>query len=112
MCWRGRIVSSGDQCAFEFQNSNLKAKMQNSSSFRGPMNPKPAIRNSKYVLVAVLLLVLCYSAEAQQPKKVPHIGWIFGSSLSSSNTSRRMELFREGLGELGYIEGKNIIIEW
>ena len=49
-------------------------------------------------------------AEAQQPKKVPQIGFL--SSSSPSAVSARLEAFRQGLRELGYVEGKNIIIEY
>ena len=49
-------------------------------------------------------------AEAQQPTKVPRIGYLSGSGLSV--LAARIEAFRQGLRELGYVEGKNIIIEW
>ena len=49
-------------------------------------------------------------ADAQQPAKIPRIGFLFVSSLSSNLA--RANAFRQGLRELGYIEGKNIIIEW
>ena len=48
--------------------------------------------------------------EAQQPKKVPRIGFLSG--VSPSAISARIEAFRQGLRELGYVEGKNIVIEW
>ena len=60
--------------------------------------------------VCAMLLALRFYAEAQQPAKVPHIGFLFVSSLSSD--SARTEAFRQGLRELGYVEGKNIVIEW
>jgi putative ABC transport system substrate-binding protein len=47
-------------------------------------------------------------AVAQQPAKVPRIGYLSGGSLLSGNA----EAFRQGLRELGYVEGKNIVIEW
>jgi putative tryptophan/tyrosine transport system substrate-binding protein len=62
------------------------------------------------ILVAVVLLAVAVIAEAQQPKKVPRIGYLVISSLSGSES--RAEAFRQGLRELGYVEGKNIIIEW
>jgi len=49
-------------------------------------------------------------AEAQQAKKVPRIGFL--ATVSPSNISDRTEAFRQGLRELGYVEGKNIVIEW
>jgi putative ABC transport system substrate-binding protein len=48
--------------------------------------------------------------EAQQPKKVPRIGYLIAASPSSN--SNRIEAFRQGLRELGYVEGKDIIIEY
>ena len=62
------------------------------------------------ILIAVVLLVLGVIAEAQQPKKVPRIGFLSG--VSASSVSARVEAFRQGLRELGYVEGKNIVIEW
>jgi putative ABC transport system substrate-binding protein len=48
--------------------------------------------------------------EAQQPKKVPRIGYL--SSVDSASESTRSEAFRLALRELGYIEGQNIAIEY
>ena len=61
------------------------------------------------VLVA-LLLAFSFSAEAQQPAKIPRIGFL--SATSSSTVSARLEAFHQGLRELGYVEGKNIDIEY
>jgi putative ABC transport system substrate-binding protein len=55
-----------------------------------------------------IIFALCLPAEAQQPK-VPRIGFLFGASPSAN--AGRIEAFRQGLRELGYIEGKNVIIE-
>src|SRR5882724_10138449 len=62
------------------------------------------------ILVALVLLAVAVMAHAEQPARVPRIGFLFVSSLSSN--SARMEAFRQGLHELGYVEGKNIVIEW
>ena len=48
-------------------------------------------------------------AQAQQPTKVPRIGYLTANSPSAE--SARTEAFRQGLRELGYVEGKNIVIE-
>jgi putative ABC transport system substrate-binding protein len=48
-------------------------------------------------------------ADAQQAVKIPRIGILMGGS---SAPGPREEAFRKGLSELGYVEGKNIIIEW
>ena len=62
------------------------------------------------ILVAVILLTVAVVTEAQQPKKVPRIGYLTGSSPSAR--SARIEAFGQGLRELGYVEGKNIVIEY
>jgi putative tryptophan/tyrosine transport system substrate-binding protein len=55
--------------------------------------------------LSVMLLALWLPAEAQQPKKVPRIGYV-GAGRNSN-----FETMRQGLQDLGYVEGKNIIIE-
>jgi putative ABC transport system substrate-binding protein len=62
------------------------------------------------ILVVAVLLAVGVIADAQQPKKLPRIGFL--SAASSSAISARVEAFRQGLRELGYVEGKNIFIEW
>jgi ABC-type uncharacterized transport system substrate-binding protein len=62
------------------------------------------------ILIAVLLLSLGVTAEAQQPTKIPRIGYLV--SAFPSSTPARIEAFRQGLREVGYVEGKNIIIEF
>jgi putative ABC transport system substrate-binding protein len=57
-----------------------------------------------------LLLALSFPAEAQQPAKVPRVGCLAGNS--SSAESPRVEAFRQGLRALGYVEGKNIALEY
>jgi ABC-type uncharacterized transport system substrate-binding protein len=61
-------------------------------------------------LLTTILLAASSSAQAQQPAKVPRIGFQLDSP--ASVVAARIEGFRQGLRELGYIEGKNIIIEW
>jgi putative tryptophan/tyrosine transport system substrate-binding protein len=67
--------------------------------------------NRKIVSLALgtMLFALYVSAQAQQPAKVARIGYLVGPSSASS---ARYEAFRQGLRELGYVEGKNIVIEW
>ena len=57
-----------------------------------------------------MLLALCYSASAQQPKKVSRIGYL--SPVDPASDSARAEGIRLALRELGYIEGQNIAIEY
>ena len=63
------------------------------------------------VLLAVAILHVPFAAEAQQAVRVPRIGFLSASSLSDSRTARNFEAFRQGLRELGYVEGQNITIE-
>jgi putative tryptophan/tyrosine transport system substrate-binding protein len=60
--------------------------------------------------LCVTLFALCSLAEAQQRRKVPVIGRLGASSPAAE--SARIDAFRHGLRELGYIEGENIRIEW
>jgi len=60
--------------------------------------------------LGALLIALSVSAEAQQPTKIPRIGILITPSASSY--SARVEAFRQRLRELGYVEGKNILIEY
>ena len=62
------------------------------------------------ILVAVVLLAVGVTAEAQQPKKVPRIGYL--SHADPATESTRSEAIRLALRELGYIEGQNIAIEY
>ena len=62
------------------------------------------------ILVTVVLLAVAVTAEAQQPKKVPRIGYL--SPVDPATDSARAEGIRLALRELGYIEGQNIAIEY
>jgi hypothetical protein len=62
-------------------------------------------------LPTILFLMFVHLAEAQAPK-VPRIGFLVNSSASESLTALRIDAFRHGLSELGYVEGKNIVIEY
>ena len=62
------------------------------------------------ILFVVILLAVAVIAEAQQPKKVPRIGYLSSSDPASEST--RSEAIRLALRERGYIEGQNIAIEY
>ena len=75
--------------------------------------PEPKIQNLKWAgfLAILVVLVGCVGiAEAQQAKKVPRIGYLGNSSPTLEPDL--LEAFRQGLRDLGYVEGKNIIIEY
>ena len=76
-------------------------------------NPKSKIVNRKWAgLVAfALAFVICGAmAQAQQPARIPRIGILSAGSVSVQ--SARVEALRQRLRELGYVEGKNIVIEY
>jgi putative tryptophan/tyrosine transport system substrate-binding protein len=67
-------------------------------------------RSLMLLLIVVVTVAQGISAEAQQATKVPRIGFMIGTS--PSILPDRIEGFRQGLRELGYVEGKNIIVEY
>ena len=76
-------------------------------------NRKSKIQNRKWAgpFATVIALTACGAiVEAQQPGKLYRIGYLTGNPRAAN--SERIEAFRQGLRELGYIEGKNIVIEW
>src|SRR6266545_6899485 len=87
----------------------------------GPQGPGTDLSRLKAVALiarhSVLAVALCamliapgVSAEAQQPKKIPRIGYL--TLGSSSPPSPLQEAFRDGLRQLGYVEGQNIQVEY
>src|SRR4029450_4134294 len=59
-----------------------------------------------------LVLAPCPSAQAQQPKKIPLIGYLSSNVPGRASDSTRIETIRLALRELGYIEGQNIAFEY
>ncbi len=62
------------------------------------------------IIVAVLLVVTPLSAEAQQAGKVYRVGMLERASMTVN--AANLDAFRRGLRELGYVEGKNVAIEY
>jgi putative tryptophan/tyrosine transport system substrate-binding protein len=67
-------------------------------------------KNVFHFALGAMLFALCSSTQAQQPAKIPRIGFL--SAVSASTISARIEAFKQGLREFGYVEGTNIAIEW
>ncbi len=97
-CWREPIESSND-------NERCAESNEQQSSVAEHM--------IKEILTCVLLIVfvaIVNSAAAQEPKKVPRIGYL--SSTDRASESTRVEGIRLALRELGYVEGQNIATEY
>jgi ABC-type uncharacterized transport system substrate-binding protein len=62
------------------------------------------------ILVSLVLLAVVVIADSQQPNKIPRIGYVTGGD--RSNPGPNIEAFRQGLRNLGYVEGKNILVEY
>jgi putative ABC transport system substrate-binding protein len=60
--------------------------------------------------LTAMLFALSFPAEAQQPGKIPRIGYLSASSAAEALV--RTDAFRQGLRELGYVEGKNLVIDF
>jgi len=71
---------------------------------------KTKFHRLKTLALSALVVAITCPVQAQQATKIPRIGSLTGTSLSTN--AARNEAFRQGLRELGYVEGKNIVIEW
>ncbi len=61
------------------------------------------------LLVALCVLLAPLAAEGQRPAKIPRVGWL---GLGYEREGLVLEPFRQGLRDLGYVEGQNVAIEW
>jgi putative ABC transport system substrate-binding protein len=93
-------------------NSHRKRRLTIcSDGLKSTIEKQPRRRKWAGLVAVVVALALPGSAaHAQQPKKVPRIGHL--NTVTHSAIAERIEAFRQGLRELGYVEGKNIVIEW
>ena len=67
-------------------------------------------RRDAAVILGCVPLAWQLVTRAQQPPKIPRIGFLTTVPLVLIRT--RTEAFQQGLRELGYVEGKNIVVEW
>ena len=63
------------------------------------------------VALCAMLFALCSYTDAQQPKQVHRIGFV-GASGTTNNPRSNFNVFQQGLRDLGYVEGKNILVEY
>jgi hypothetical protein len=85
---------------------NLKSKTRT--------EPCRRIQNRKWVGIFAIILTFVFGgveARAQQPVKIPRIGYL-NTGPRTTFEKARTEAFQQGLRELGYVEEKNIVIEW
>ena len=76
------------------------------------INPQSALRNLKSaILLGTMVFALSFPVEAQQPAKIPQIGFVSGTG-DTKNPGPLVERFRQALRDLGYEEGKNIVVEY
>jgi putative tryptophan/tyrosine transport system substrate-binding protein len=68
------------------------------------------IKRAFCFILTLLLLALCASAAAQQPQKVARIGFLTAGS--AATIAARIDALRQGMRDLGYVEDKNIVVEW
>jgi putative tryptophan/tyrosine transport system substrate-binding protein len=68
-------------------------------------------KNIFYIALGAMIFALGVTVEAQQPKKAPRIGYLSRTG-DSKNPGFQVEGFRQGLRDVGYIEGKNIRVEY
>ena len=59
------------------------------------------------LIVVLIVVALCTPAEAQQPKKIPRVGYLGFGNVNPA----RFDAFRQGMQDLGYVDGKTVIIE-
>lgn len=86
--------------------------MRTEAGPQGPGKDLSRLKRSVPILVLCALLVaFCSPAAAQQPGKIPRIGYISGTG-TSTDPGPYVEAFRQGMREIGYIEGKSFTIEY
>ena len=68
------------------------------------------IKSTTIIALCGTVLALAVFAEAQQPNKILRVGFVTAGSRST--IAARIAAFRQGLRELGYVEDKNVVIEW
>jgi putative ABC transport system substrate-binding protein len=87
-------------------------RVVNSLSYnrKSKIQKRPRGRKLAGLFAVVLTLAGGARAEAQQVEKIPRIGYL--SATSNSVNPARVQAFRQGLRDLGYVEGKTIVVEW
>ncbi len=95
---------------FRSANRLLRSDDRKSKSSRADKKRPRGPKRLWLLAIAFVVAPTGAMAHAQQSGKIPRIGYITGTALSAN--SARTEAFRQGLRELGYVQGKSIVIEW
>ena len=69
-----------------------------------------AMKKAGVLSILFVVVLLAVAAEAQQPAKIPRIGYVSGTG-DASNQGPYVEALRQGLRDLGYVEGQNLVTE-
>jgi putative tryptophan/tyrosine transport system substrate-binding protein len=72
--------------------------------------PRPTIGETLSIALSALLFAFCFPVQAQQPKRVPRIGFVTTEG-NPKTPGPQFEAFRQGLRDLGYVVGENILVE-
>ncbi len=72
----------------------------------------PVTTRRAFIGTLACVLAAPLAAQAQQPGRVPRIGWLLTGSLEAPETRALLGAFRQGARELGYVEGQNIVVEY
>jgi putative tryptophan/tyrosine transport system substrate-binding protein len=98
---------------FDYGEKQMQRKFRMRFGFSWYDNRKSKIQNRKLVWLFAIIVALTVCGprtEAQQPRKISRIGYL-AANFPSTNIAR-IQAFRQGLRDLGYVEGKSIVIEW
>src|SRR5262249_25405433 len=85
-------------------SAQVQAQNKHSGGDRDAMK-----KNIFCLALGAMLFALCFPAEAQQPKKIPRIAYLAPSTPAAA--APLVEAFRQGLRELGYVEGQTFVLE-
>ena len=95
---------------FAYQSDNLKPVLSFAEGSKIEKRPR-GLKWLGLSVIAFVLVVVEVVAQAQQPARIPRIGYVTSTG-NSNNPGPSGNAFRQGLRDLGYVEGKNILVEY
>src|SRR4029077_14996590 len=109
-CQADRPYDSAERAGAGGQDHKMTANSEQ-KAVGSRREARPTIKRIVVCLLATVFLLTLSQSNAQQPKKVPRIGFLAGSD-DPNTPGPQVEAFRRGLQELGYVEVKNILVEY